>query len=55
MNIIKERHDGEDDITVITQDAVLSTFDRIFTALTLTVAGIAAAAILGFVAGVLIR
>lgn len=50
--IIRERHDGEDDITVITQDAVLSTFDRIFTALTLTVAGIAAIS-LG-VAGILI-
>jgi putative ABC transport system permease protein len=50
--IIRERHEGEDDITVITQDAVLSTFDRIFTALTLTVAGIAAVSLL--VAGILI-
>ncbi len=38
LGIIKARHEGEDDITVITQDAVLSTFDRIFRALTLTVA-----------------
>lgn len=52
IRIMRERHDGEDDITVITQDAVLSTFDRIFTALTLTVAGIAAIS-LG-VAGILI-
>lgn len=52
LNIIKDRHDGDDDITVITQDAVLSTFDRIFTALTYTVAGIAAVS-LG-VAGILI-
>lgn len=50
--IIQERHDGEDDVTVITQDAVLSTFDRIFTALTLTVAGIAAISLA--VAGILI-
>jgi putative ABC transport system permease protein len=52
LDIISRRHEGEDDITVITQDALLSTFDRIFTALTLTVAGIAAIS-LG-VAGILI-
>ncbi len=52
VRIIKERHDGEDDITVITQDAVLATFDRIFAALTLTVAGIAAISLA--VAGILI-
>jgi putative ABC transport system permease protein len=52
LQILRERHDGEDDITVITQDAVLSTFDRIFTALTLTVAGIAAISL--SVAGILI-
>lgn len=52
LRTIRERHDGEDDITVITQDAILSTFDRILTALTFTVAGIAAVS-LG-VAGILI-
>lgn len=52
VRIIRERHDGEDDITVITQDAVLATFDRIFTALTLTVAGIATISLA--VAGILI-
>jgi len=52
LQILRERHEGEDDITVITQDAVLSTFDRIFTALTLTVAGIAAISLA--VAGILI-
>jgi putative ABC transport system permease protein len=52
LNIIRERHEGEDDITIITQDAVVSTFDRIFTALTLTVAGIAAISL--SVAGILI-
>jgi putative ABC transport system permease protein len=50
--IIRERHDGEDDVTIITQDAILATFDRIFVALTLTVAGIAAISLA--VAGILI-
>jgi putative ABC transport system permease protein len=27
-DIIKLRHEGEQDVTVITQDAVLATFDR---------------------------
>jgi putative ABC transport system permease protein len=52
IDTIRERHDGEDDVTVITQDAVLTTFNDIFHALTLTVAGIAAIS-LG-VAGILI-
>jgi len=52
QDIIRARHEGEDDITVITQDAVLLTFDRVFTALTLGVSGIAAIS-LG-VAGILI-
>jgi len=52
LNIIQARHEGEDDITVVTQDAVLSAFDKIFTALTLTVAGIAAISL--SVAGILI-
>ncbi|MFO7688337.1 MAG: ABC transporter permease [Desulfobacterales bacterium] len=52
LNIIRDRHEGEDDVTVITQDAVLQTFDRIFTALTLTVGGIAAISLA--VAGILI-
>jgi putative ABC transport system permease protein len=50
--IIRGRHEGEDDVTVITQDAMLSTFDRILGALTLAVAGIAAISLT--VAGVLI-
>ena len=50
--IIRERHDGEDDVTIVTQDAILATFDRIFVALTLTVAGIAAISLA--VAGILI-
>jgi putative ABC transport system permease protein len=52
IKMIRERHDGEDDITVVSQDAVLATFDRIFTALTLTVVSIGAISIA--VAGILI-
>jgi putative ABC transport system permease protein len=52
LDIIRERHEGEDDVTVVTQDALLSTFDRIFKALTLGVAGIAGISLA--VAGVLI-
>ena len=50
--IISQRHEGEDDVTVITQDALLSTFDRIFRALTLAVGGIAAISLV--VAGILV-
>lgn len=49
---LRDRHQGEEDVTIITQDAVLSTFDRIFNALTLTVAGIATISLI--VAGILI-
>ncbi|MDX8127915.1 ABC transporter permease [Methylomonas sp. OY6] len=51
-NIIKLRHEGEDDVTVITQDSVVNTFDKILAALTFTVAGIAAVSLA--VAGVLV-
>jgi putative ABC transport system permease protein len=51
-NTITLRHDGEEDVTVITQDAVLSTFDRIFRALTFAVSGIAAISLA--VAGILV-
>ena len=50
--IIRQRHEGEEDITVISQDAVVATFDKIFRALTLTVAGIASISLV--VAGILI-
>lgn len=40
--LIVERHDREEDITIITQDSVLTSFNEIFTALTLALAGIAA-------------
>lgn len=49
---MKQSHDGEEDITVITQDAILSTFDRILQALTMAVAGIAAISLI--VAGILV-
>jgi putative ABC transport system permease protein len=52
LTIIRARHEGEDDITVITQDAILATFDRIFRALTMTVGGIAAISLV--VAGIMI-
>lgn len=50
--ILSQRHNGERDVTVITQDAVLATFDRILRALTLAVGGIAAISLA--VAGILI-
>jgi putative ABC transport system permease protein len=49
---IKERHEGKEDITVISQDSMLAAFDDILAALTLAVAGIAAISLL--VAGILI-
>ena len=49
---LRARRDGELDFTLITQDAVLGTFDRILGALTLGVAGIAAISLA--VAGVLV-
>ncbi len=52
LSTIRERHEGEDDITVITQDALLGTFEGILRALTYAVAGIGAISLL--VAGVLI-
>ncbi len=51
-DILKVRHDGEEDVTVITQDAVLATFDRILGTLTYGVAGIAAISLA--VAGILV-
>lgn len=39
--LLAARHDGEEDVTVITQDAVLSTFSSILGALTLAVGAIA--------------
>lgn len=52
LQLISKRHHGEKDITIITQDSVVSTFNRIFHVLTMTVAGIAAISLI--VAGILI-
>jgi len=52
IEIIKQRHFGEEDVTVITQDAVLATFDGIFDTLTFALAGIASISLI--IAGVLI-
>ncbi len=42
LAVMIERHDGEEDVTVLTQDSVLAAFNRILGALTLALAGIAA-------------
>jgi len=50
--LIAARHEGEDDVTVIAQDAVVATLDRVLTTLTIGVGTIAAISLA--VAGVLI-
>ncbi len=50
--IIAARHEGEEDVTILTQDAMLSTFDRVLFVLTLAVAAISAISMV--VAGILI-
>ncbi|WP_461483166.1 ABC transporter permease [Porticoccus sp.] len=50
--IIRERHEGDDDITLISQDSMLAAFNNILTTLTLAIAAIAAISLL--VAGILI-
>lgn len=52
LEIIRERHNNEDDITVVTQDALLHSFDDILQALNLGVIGIAGISLV--VAGILI-
>lgn len=52
VELLKERHEGEEDITVISQDAMLSSVQEILDTLTIAVAGIAAISML--VAGILI-
>ena len=34
IEMLRDRHDGEEDVTVLTQDAVLAAFDQILAALT---------------------
>ena len=50
--VIKLRHEGEEDITVITQDSVVTAFNKILTALTIAVASIGGISL--FVAGILV-
>jgi putative ABC transport system permease protein len=52
IEIVKARHAGEEDVTVVTQDALVSTFDTIFDMITAGLAAIAAISLV--VAGVLI-
>lgn len=52
LQVIEARHYGEIDVTVVTQDAVMGTFTRIFDIVTWAVIGIAAISLL--VAGMLI-
>jgi putative ABC transport system permease protein len=52
IRTMKERHEGEEDITIITQDAVLSSFNDIIQTMTFAVGGIGAISLL--VAGILI-
>jgi putative ABC transport system permease protein len=42
LQVLRERHAGQEDVTVLTQDSVLSTFDSILKALTAALASIAA-------------
>jgi putative ABC transport system permease protein len=42
VDVLKQRHGGEEDVTVITQDAVVKSFSNILRTLTLSVAAIAA-------------
>jgi len=50
--ILRLRHEGEQDVTIITQDAVLATFDRLLGTMTIAVAGIGAISLA--VAGILV-
>lgn len=50
--VLRERHGGEEDVTLITEDAVADTFDRVLVALTFALGGIATISLA--VAGILI-
>jgi putative ABC transport system permease protein len=50
--LLEERHGGEDDVTILTEDAISSAFDTILVALTFALGGIAAISM--GVAGILI-
>jgi putative ABC transport system permease protein len=42
LAVLRERHAGQEDVTILTQDSVLDTFNQILRALTAALAGIAA-------------
>ena len=42
LSVLRDRHDGEEDVTVLTQDAVMKTFGKVLGILTAALAGIAA-------------
>lgn len=50
--LLRERHGGEEDVTVLTEDAISSAFDKILVALTFALGGIATVSMV--VAGILI-
>lgn len=50
--VIRDRHEGEDDVTVVTQDSILAAFNNILTVLTLAIAAIGAISLV--VAGILV-
>ncbi|WOH38911.1 ABC transporter permease [Thalassotalea fonticola] len=50
--LIKKRHDGEDDITILTQNSLMNSFDKILTLVTASIGAIAAISLV--VAGFLI-
>ena len=52
LSIIRQRHDGEEDVTVISQDSMLAAFDNILAVLTMAIAAISSISLL--VAGILI-
>jgi len=52
LSTIRKRHDGEEDVTVISQDSMLAAFDNILSALTMAIAAISSISLL--VAGILI-
>lgn len=51
-DLIRKRHEGEDDITLISQDSMISTFNNVINSITAAVAGVAAISLI--VAGILI-
>ncbi len=42
LSVLRERHGGEEDVTLLTQDSVLSAFSRILVTITAALVGIAA-------------